>query len=119
MVLLNQQYNEKQKQFLHRKPRTLGHMERIISPWCLWRVLRNLQGLFDGCKTLMVMIPKFRIRKVSKGYISEYLVRRCFRYKWVPFITYMGSEKAFEFSTFKAALHQTTAEIEGQIMDDF
>ena len=55
MVLLNQQYNEKQKQFLHRKPRTLGYLERIISPWYLWRVVRNLQGGFDGRKTPMVM----------------------------------------------------------------
>jgi hypothetical protein len=55
MVLLNQQYNEKQKQFLHRKPRTLGYLERIISPWYLWRVVRNLQGLFNGCKTSMAV----------------------------------------------------------------
>ena len=55
MVLLNQQYNEKQKQLLHGKPRTLGRVERIISPWCLWRVVRNWQGIFDGCKTLVVM----------------------------------------------------------------
>jgi hypothetical protein len=54
MFLLNQQYNEKQKH-LHRKPRTLGRMERIISPWYLWRVVRNLPGIFDGCKTLVVM----------------------------------------------------------------
>jgi hypothetical protein len=55
MFLLNQQYNEKQKQFLHRKSRTLGCMERIISPWYLWRVVRNWQGIFDGCKTLVLM----------------------------------------------------------------
>lgn len=45
---------------------------------------------------------KFRYRKNDKGYFSEMLHKGFFSNKWIPVVTYRGTEKPYYFKTLQA-----------------
>jgi len=60
----------------------------------------------------------FRIRKIDEGYIVEYKKKCLFKNKWLPFITYNGSNEAYPFYLAIKAENALLMKVKNKLIDN-
>ena len=68
-----------------------------------------------------MVIPEFRVRKESKGYIVEYSSVKVgwlgfYKTIWNPYVTYMGTEDPYYFSTKENAIREAQIKLKSSIL---